>query len=132
MKTPAVHLRTTLVLGVAVVTVLIGIRESRAQSQNPVSAPLILPPLSVPRAQFFKNNPAAWSQFLSRLPHREPGAPRPAAQRPSPSFGGTWQTVNNFLPGGVYVSNPLLLTDGTVIAENESKRSTNALLISAG
>ena len=103
---------------------LMVIPESRAQSQNPQAPPLVEPlvvpptlmppPLSVARAQFFKNNPAAWSQFLSQLPRRPTGSLQPTQQRVSPALaGGTWQSpcCTSFFP-----TNPLLLTDGTVIA----------------
>jgi hypothetical protein len=101
--------RAMIALGVAVIATFMATPESRAQSQNPV-----LPPLSVAKAQFFKNNPAAWRQFLSQLPRRPAGAPQATPQPISPPFGGTWQAVTTAPVNEL--SNPLLLTDGTVIA----------------
>jgi hypothetical protein len=119
VKTPSLHYRAIFGLGVGVIALLMAIPESRAQSQDQVPPPLFVPqdtvppPLSVPKAQFFENNPAAWNQFLSQLPRRQAGPPLPTAPRALPSFGGTWQSpcCTSFFP-----SNPLLLTDGTVIA----------------
>jgi hypothetical protein len=79
---------------------------ARAQSEG-----LIPPPLSVPRAQYFKNNPEAWRQFLSELP--QPGAqPESAVRSAAPNFGGTWTALPT---APAALGNPLLLTDGTVI-----------------
>jgi Divergent InlB B-repeat domain/Viral BACON domain len=99
-------LRAMIALGVAVIAMLLAIPEGCAQPQNP-----IMPRLSVAKWQFFQNNPAAWNQFLSQLPRRP--AERPQAT-PQPSSTPNWQTVTAAAPGGL--SNPLLLTDGTVIA----------------
>jgi hypothetical protein len=124
MKTPASHLSVVAVIGVAAAAMLTAISESRAQAQNPQAPPqveplvvpssLMPPPLSVAKAQFFKNNPAAWSQFLSQLPRRPTGPLQPTQQPVIPALaGGTWQSpcCTTFFP-----TNPLLLTDGTVIA----------------
>jgi hypothetical protein len=119
-----IRLRVMIVVGGAALAPLLAPPQSRAQSQSPnpallvepliVPSALIPPPLSVAKAQFFKNNPAAWSQFLSLLPRR-PAGPLQSTQQPmiSPLAGGTWQSLccTSFFP-----SNPLLLTDGTVIA----------------
>lgn len=116
--------RTTKIgAGLALVMMLTALPLSLVQAQGaPLVVPpsLIPPPLSVSRAQFFENNPQAWSQLLSQLPRRAHGPPIATAPRTVPAYGGTWQTGNNFLPDGVFISNPLLLTDGTVIAENEN------------
>jgi hypothetical protein len=98
------NLRAMIALGVALIAILFAIPEGRAQTQDP-----ILPKLSVATSRFFQNNPAAFSQFLSQLPRRPAGPPQPI----SPLFGGTWQTVTA-APSSL--SNPLLLTVGTVIA----------------
>jgi hypothetical protein len=84
-----------------------------AQSLDPVP-----PRLSVPKALFLQSNPAARSQFLSQLPRRPAGRAQATAgggaqATNSPSFGGTWQTVTQAPASGL--TNPLLLTDGTVI-----------------
>ena len=92
-----------------IVALLIAAPASRAQSEGAIP-----PPLSYPRAQYYMNNPQAWSQFLSELPQ---GA---AAQSDEstlhavpPTSGGTWTAVT---AAPVALANPLLLTDGTVIA----------------
>ncbi len=71
-------------------------------------------PMSVPTAQFFKNNPAAWSQFLSAV--TQPADPEVATTPLLPAFGGTWQLGTKSAPNAA--CNPLLLTDGTVIVSN--------------
>jgi hypothetical protein len=108
-KTISWNLGAMLALGVAVITMFLAISESRAQSQNPK-----MPRLSVAKWQFFQSNPAAWNQFLLQLPRR-PAVPagQPRAT-PQPISTPNWQTVTAAAPGGL--SNPLLLTDGTVIA----------------
>lgn len=82
----------------------------------------VKPPLSHQRALFFQNNPEARKQFMSQLPRRPAGMPvaSPAAANP-PGFGGTWQTVTAAPGSGL--SNPLLLTDGTVIVHAAESRT---------
>jgi hypothetical protein len=92
----------------AMAAVLIAAPESRAQSEATIP-----PPLSFPRAQYFMNNPEAWSQFLSELPQGPTAQSESAAQAVPPASGGTWTAVTT-APG--VLANPLLLTDGTVIA----------------
>jgi hypothetical protein len=124
MKIHILHLKAGMMLGIAAVATLAAIPQERALSQNSgaslLVAPLVVPsqlvppPLSVARADFFKDNPAAWSEFLSQLPRRPAEPPQPAPQAANaPLAGGTWQSpcCTSFFP-----SNPLLLTDGTVIA----------------
>ena len=74
------------------------------------------PPMSVARAQYFKNNPAAWSEFLSKLKQQPSPSARSSNRKQSPGFGGTWQNAAHLAPS--YTCNPLLLTDGTVIVSN--------------
>ena len=81
-------------------------------SLNPVP-----PRISVPMAQYFKRNPAAWRAFLSQLAPRPTNTPQATPQLTSPAFGGTWQAVTS-TPAGIRLCNPLLLTDGTVIVQN--------------
>jgi hypothetical protein len=99
------NLRAIIAFGAAVIAVLMGVSEGRTQPQNP-----IMPRLSVAKWRFFQNNPAAWNQFLSQLPRRPAG---PLRATPQPSSTPNWQTTAT-APAGL--SNPLLLTDGTVIA----------------
>ncbi|MGC9987128.1 MAG: Ig-like domain repeat protein [Terriglobales bacterium] len=79
-------------------------------------APRVPPPLmSVPTAQYFKNNPAARSQFLAQWKQRSANSARPSKKKASPAFGGTWQ-LGPVVTNGTPICNPLLLTDATVIA----------------
>ena len=103
------------VFGLTLIAVMMANAVGHAQSQSPVP-----PRLSVPKALSLQNNPAALSQFSSQLPRRTAGSPQAAKTTPkvtpqvtSPTFGGTWQTVTQAPAGGL--TNPLLLTDGTVI-----------------
>ncbi len=113
-----------MMLGMVAVSLLSAILENGALSQDsgaslriePLVVPLQLvpPPLSVAKADFFRENPAAWSQFLSQLPRHPSGPPQPTPLAANaPLAGGTWQSpcCTSFFP-----TNPLLLTDGTVIA----------------
>ncbi|HEV2302062.1 MAG TPA: hypothetical protein VGR91_10880, partial [Stellaceae bacterium] len=90
----------------AVIAVLLVHPESRAQARNPIP-----PPLSAATAQFFKSHPTAWRQFLMQLPQRPTGAP--ASPEIAPAAEGTWTAVTTAPASGL--SNPLLLTDGTVL-----------------
>ncbi len=95
------------VVALTLVAVMTANGVCRAQSQNPVP-----PRLSVPKALLLQRNPAARSEFLSRLPVRPADAPQSTPQI-SPSYGGTWQVTAEAPASGL--TNPLLLTDGTVI-----------------
>jgi hypothetical protein len=68
--------------------------------------------LSVKSARFLKENPAAWSEFVSRLYQATPTGHKPPKVKPA--YGGTWQLAANPLPEGG-ACNPLLLLDGTVL-----------------
>jgi hypothetical protein len=75
--------------------------------------------MSVPTAQYFKNHPAARSQFLSQWKQRTASSARPSKKKASPAFGGTWQAGTNSAPNPyLFDCNPLLLTDGTVIVSD--------------
>jgi hypothetical protein len=89
---------------------LLAIPESRAQSQDPA-----LPPVSFEKAKSFENDPEAWQEFLSQLPRRPADSPQATTPRALPPAGGTWEEVTT-APAGV--CNPLLLTDGTVMAHD--------------
>jgi len=96
---------------VAAIVLLMAAVPSRAES--PTAIP---PPLSYPRAQYFQTHPEAWSQFLSQRAQQRSAALDSAHEaRPATTAGGTWHTLPK-APG--YLANPLLLTDGTVIASN--------------
>lgn len=101
--------QSTVALVLAAIAVVLAMSEGRAQTQAAV-----LPPLSVAKAQYFKDHPDEWNKFLSQLPQPSAEAPWANPQAVSAAFGGTWTTISTFAPM-VGVSNPLLLTDGTVI-----------------
>lgn len=89
-------------------------QDSSTSSPGTQTMQPVPPPLSVRRAEFFKNHPAEYADFLSKLPRHPAGPPQATRHRAVPATSGTWQVaVNPFPPGGS--SNPLLLTDGTVI-----------------
>ena len=107
---PSRH-RQLAVLGAAALTVLLATPPSRAESPEPVP-----PPLAGPKADYFREHPEAWANFLSQLPRRPAGAPQATHPRQAPTAGGTWTLINHSPPAGI--CNPLLLTDGSVIAAN--------------
>jgi Kelch motif protein len=111
MKTSLRNLKVISFIGLAGVAMTLAAGASRAQLLDTVP-----PPMSHTKGMYFKNNPAAWSEFLAQRPHRSAAAAG-AATNPAaaPAFGGSWQTVtvNNGITSGL--SNPELLTDGTVI-----------------
>lgn len=101
-------------VGVAFFAMLATIAIGHAQTSQPIP-----PPLSVPKALYFRNNPAAWSAFLARLPRRPVGPPQVNQQPVSPPFGGSWTTLTTTgAPTTESWSNPLLLTDGTVLVHD--------------
>ena len=110
MKTVSTHLKVLFGLGLAVSAMLTAIPQSRAQSLEPA-----LPPMSVAKAKYFKNNPEAWNEFLSQLPRAPGNSPQRTAARVVPDFGGSWELVTT-APNGI--CNPQLLTDGTVMAQS--------------
>jgi hypothetical protein len=77
------------------------------------------PPLSYQVLQQLQNNPTALNELLNQ-PAAPQAAPAPAGTISSASATGTWTAVTNL--GGVSLSNPLLLTDGTVIVHNQQAR----------
>jgi hypothetical protein len=112
MKTALFHVKGMMVLGAAAV-VMLATAESQAQDLQ-----VIPPPISYPIGQYYKNNPAAWNEFLAKLPHRTYGAKTAEQATPPPPFGGTWATVttNTDANAAYYgLANPRLLTDGTVL-----------------
>jgi hypothetical protein len=114
-RTLATIARALLGLALAVMAVLLVQPQSRAQSAAPIP-----PPLSARRAQFFKSHPSEWQQFLKGLQSRPSRAAMQAAPRPAaPSFGGTWTPVTA-APNSASLSNPLLLTDGTVLVHDSN------------
>jgi hypothetical protein len=77
-----------------------------------------LPPLPWPVLQKLHANPAAWNEF--RAAHQ---AAAPAAVRQkAPTGPPAWEPLVNLPPDGVTASNPLLLTDGTVLVHASCTR----------
>jgi hypothetical protein len=78
-------------------------------------APSISPPFSVPQRQYYQQHPQELQQLLNELSQAAqqftPTAPLAPGVTPP---AGSWTTPTN-LPG-VALQNPLLMTDGTVIA----------------
>jgi hypothetical protein len=100
------HSKALIGLCLGMILLLGAAPQGHAQSQNP-------PPLSPNKALFYKNHPEAWQRYLAALPKRPTGNPVARPQPAAPAFGGTWSAVT-VAPTGL--SNPLLLTDGTVMA----------------
>ncbi len=77
--------------------------------------PSISPPFSVPQGQYYQQHPQELQQLLNELSQAAgqftPAAP--LAQGVTPA-AGSWTTPTN--SPGVALQNPLLMTDGTVIA----------------
>jgi hypothetical protein len=72
------------------------------------------PPLSLREAQYYQSHPAEWNKLLRHLPKVRM---LPLTERHSPPpVANTWTPTTHSAPGGV--GNPLLLTDGTVIAHS--------------
>jgi hypothetical protein len=97
---------------IAMMSVLI---EGQAQTGNTVP-----PRLRAPMGQYFNSNPAAWNQFLSQLPST-PAVPLQPNVLPPPPSGGTWTAVK--AAPSTRLTNPLLLTDGTVIVHVSESQS---------
>ena len=83
---------------------------SVASSQGQQQPGPALPPLPYQRLRELAKDPEAWRQFLAD--HAAPPPAEPASTEPSTV---AWTRLENLLPGGQAASNPLLLTDGTVL-----------------
>ena len=100
----------TIVTAAAVAGLVFAAGPTRSQQ-----AQYSYPPLSLSRAQYYQQNPAAFQALLERLPKPTIQAPPANTLAPGqPPVAGAWTTLTN-LPG-VNLSNPILMTDGTVIA----------------
>src|SRR5664279_1445030 len=89
-----------------------------AQTAAPLAEgpPLVMPRMTTARALYFTNNPEAFNQFKAQLQGRPSGATvANRSQANAPTFGGSWQITIAPSSG---MSNPLLLTDGSVIVHN--------------
>jgi hypothetical protein len=95
-------------LGVSIVATFAAFGAGGAETANQIPRGVVLPPLSAPRAQYFRAHPAEWAKFLAGL------AQTPAATaRATTTAGGTWSAVTKAPFNGL--CSPLLLTDGTVM-----------------
>lgn len=105
--------RTLPIFGLILLVIAIG--STIANAQMPRAAPP--PPLSYSIQQQLQDNPGALSQLpLPSAPMVPGSAPAASAAVISP-----WQPLTNS-PGNILPSNPLLLTDGTVIVHDASQR----------
>ncbi len=105
--------RAATLFGVAALMSLAAVADGFAQPLDPSLQNVVMPPLSTARSAFFRSHPTEWAQFLSQLPRRPVGAPKPNAALRGTFTGGTWQAVTTAPADGL--CNPLLLTDGTVM-----------------
>jgi len=105
-------MRMTSACAVAAVAILLALPEGRAQTGE-----VIRPPVSQARAKYFKEHPDEWKALLERI-QQQRAQPSQAAPQPvsRPAGGGTWTAVP---AAPIGLSNPLLLTDGTVIAHQQ-------------
>jgi hypothetical protein len=105
------NLRAMTSVAAAAMILLMTAGESRAQFLETVP-----PPISYRNGQYYKDHPEAWEQLLAQLPHRTSAAL--VAKSAAPDDGGTWHevTTNSRLTSGL--SNPRLLTDGTVLVND--------------
>ena len=77
-----------------------------------------------PQAQYYAEHPQEWQQLLDRLSQAAQQftpAP-PLAPGETPAAGG-WTSLTNS-PGAFALQNPLLMTDGTVIAMRALHRAS--------
>lgn len=107
-------LRFTLALGAA----LSALSAAQAATPPKVNFPAdVIPPrLSVAGAQHLASNPAALASLTAQLArYRTTPVDNPAATRRLSTAGGSWTLVHNV---GAFLTSPVLLTDGTVIASS--------------
>jgi hypothetical protein len=81
----------------------------------PVTSKFMPPPLSFPKAQALRAHPGQEAAFIAALRQRR--AATPDTPRFTRKLGGTWAEVTA-LSSSVGLSGPVLLTDGTVIAQD--------------
>ena len=93
--------------GVSIVATLAAFGASADPALN-IPRGMVLPPLSVAKAQYFRAHPAEWKEFLAGLAQLPAATPRATT-----TAGGTWTAVTKAPFNGL--CNPLLLTDATVI-----------------
>jgi len=98
--------------GVSILATLAAFGASSAEPALQIPRGVVLPPLSVARAQYFRAHPAQWTKFLAELVQ----APAPTARFTATTAGGTWSAVTPAPFSGL--CNPLLLTDATVMVHS--------------
>src|SRR5579872_854591 len=90
------------------------IASASAQAQQSAPSP-VLPPLSISKAEYYRQHPQEYQQLidrLSRIPRQvSPGKLLGPGEAPTP---GTWTSLAHNTSGHAW-SNPQLLTDGTVM-----------------
>ena len=91
---------------------------SDAQTAGAFPPGVMPPPISSRTAQHFESHPDDWARFLSRLPRISAATPAQSSAAVGSSVGGAWTLVKPLPSNIVYLSNPLLLTDGTIIVHN--------------
>jgi hypothetical protein len=87
-----------------------------ARASGHDAQPAVLPPISLPMAQYLATHPEARQALMTKLADTTSSTIRFATKS-----GGTWTNVTlGPKPGGFY--NPILLTDGTVIVQSSDKK----------
>ena len=102
--------------GAAVAVALGAVSGSLAQSPSSLPANVVAPPLSYPKAQYFKSHPQAWAQFVAGLPRVASDTSADAVGSAKGAATGPWQLVTPAPSNGL--CNPLLLTDATVMVHD--------------
>jgi hypothetical protein len=93
---------------------LVGTLHAEPRAAAPTfPANVIAPPISSQTAKHFSEDPQAFAHFVSLLPLRPDEGRATVGHRFVTPAGGTWHKVTR---GPAGLCNPLLLTDGTVIA----------------
>lgn len=89
---------------------------SPAQGVGALPAGVIPPPMSFPKAQYFKSHPEAWAAFVSHLPHQSSDTSEQSRTSGKPTASTPWHRVAAAPTNGLCA--PLLLTDGTVMVHS--------------
>ena len=101
------------IFGLTLIASIVGLSIFGVSAQTPPKQLAL--PLSLPQAEYYSQHPQELQQLVDRLSQAAqqftPGKPLAPGATPSP---GNWTTLTN--SPGVALQNPLLMTDGTVIA----------------
>jgi hypothetical protein len=102
------------ILGLTIIATIVALTSAPAQTQA-AETEYRYPHLSAPRWEYYQQHPDEFQQLLKSMPpvshELVPGTMLAPEQAP---VGGSWTSLIH--PAGVNLMNPLLLTDGTVIA----------------